>query len=202
MLVLPLCYKNCPDKIPSNLSTKLGDGADGEVFLLEGEDDKVIKLSILVDYWEDYTTMFSNVENVASFLIHEQPSTYARVFNFSKLVEASRPLYNGSNQKFIIYSYIMEKCFPISEDEKKVFHSIISHEDLGIEKNYSEERVKEMLSGMAVGLDFELERIIFFYRNFKKVPICHRDLHVRNIMKDVSGNFKLVDFDRTTLLEI
>lgn len=202
MLVLPICYKNCPDKIPSNLSTKLGDGADGEVFLLENEEDKVIKLSMLVDYWEDYTAMFTGIEKVASFLMRTQPDTYARVFNFTKLAESSRQLYDGSQQNFILYSYVMEKCFPISEDERKVFHSIISHEDLGIEKNYSEERVKEMLSGMAVGLDFEPERIIFFYRNFKKVPIYHRDLHVRNIMKDASGNFKLVDFDRTTLLEI
>ena len=199
MLVLPLCYKNCPNKIPSNLSTKLGDGADGEVFLLNGEDDKVIKLSILVDYWEDYNLIFSNIENVFRFLMHEQPSTYARVFNFSKLTESFRYLHDGSKQNFILYSYVMEKCFPLSEDEKKVFHSILSHEDLGIEKNYSEERVKEMLSGMARGLDFDEERIIFFYGNFKKVPIHHRDLHVRNIMKDAFGNFKLVDFDRTTL---
>lgn len=199
MLVLPLCQKDCPDKIPSNLSDKLGDGADGEIFALHGE-DKVIKLSVLFDY-EDKSLVseFSRIEAAINCLKYEPTPTYARVYSFDKLIQSSRKLCNNKIQDYILYSYVMEKCFPLSEDERKVFHSIICHEDLGIKKDYTKQTVKKMLAGMSRGLDFDIEKVIFFYENFKKSPVQHLDLHVRNIMKDKSGNFKLIDFDRTTL---
>lgn len=200
MLVLPLCRKDCPDKIPTNLSIKLGEGADGEVFALQGEDDKVIKLSALFNYWDNNLLLdFSRIESVVKYIQSEQLPVYSKVYSFTKLAESQREIWGGKQQDYILYSYVMEKCFPLSEDEKKVFHSIVSHEDLGIEKNFSEPAVKKMLNGMSRGLDFDAERVIFFYRNFRKSPIHHMDLHVRNIMKDGLGNFKLIDFDRSVL---
>jgi hypothetical protein len=200
MLVLPLCQKDCPDKIPPNLSTKLGEGADGEVFALHGEDNKVIKLSALFDYWDtNLAQEYSRIESVVKYIQSVPLPVYSKVFSFEKLIESQREIWGGKQQNYILYSYVMEKCFSLSEDEKKVFHSIVSHEDLGIEKNYSEPQIKKMLNGMSLGLDFDAERVIFFYRNFRKSPVRHLDLHVRNIMKDGSGNFKLIDFDRTTL---
>lgn len=199
MLVLPFCQKDCPNKIPKNLSDKLGDGADGEIFALYGE-DKVIKLSILFDYeGKNLTSEFSRIEAAINFLKYESPCTHAHVYSFEKLAQSSRTIYNNKIQNYILYSYVMERCFPLSEDEKKVFHSIISHEDLGIKKNYTKQAVKKMLNGMSRGLDFDMEKVIFFYDNFKKSPVRHLDLHIRNIMKDKSGNFKLIDFDRTIL---
>ena len=56
-----------------------------------------------------------------------------------------------------------------------------------------------MLSGLSSGLDFDEEKVIFFVNNFKKSPIIHNDVHVRNIMKDCDGNFKMIDFDRAEL---
>lgn len=200
MLVLPLCQKDCLDKIPINLSDKLGDGADGEVFSLDGEDSKVIKLSVLFEYWDTNLSFeFSRIESVVNYIKDNRPPVFARVYAFTKMAHAQRLIFYGEIQNYIIYSYVMEKCFPLSEDEKKVFHSIISHEDNGIEKNYSEPVIKKMLAGMRRGLDFDEERVIFFYLNLKKSPVQHLDLHVRNIMKDAAGNFKLIDFDRSTL---
>jgi thiamine kinase-like enzyme len=93
----------------------------------------------------------------------------------------------------------MEKLFKISEDERKIFHTILSHEDRNIVKNYPLDKVKKMLTGMSYSLDFDYNKVIFFYQNLRDCPLQHLDLHVRNIMKDIDGNFKMIDFDRMKL---
>ena len=90
----------------------------------------------------------------------------------------------------------MEKLLKISEDEAKVFHSILSHEDRGIFKNFSTDKVKKMLHGMQRGLDFDLQKIMLFYEALQNPQILHLDIHPRNIMKDENNNFKLIDLDR------
>jgi thiamine kinase-like enzyme len=90
----------------------------------------------------------------------------------------------------------MEKLNKISEDEKKVFHSIMSHEDQNLHKNFSMSKIKNMLQGLSMGLDFDASKIIIFCENLRSTVIHHNDIHPRNIMKDNFGNFKLIDFDR------
>lgn len=198
MLVLKLCEQLCPDKIPVVPGLKLGDGADGEVFEIQGEPDKVIKFCVIYDTGNrPIHKTFKQVEDLLDYFTDNPASAYARVYSHGYLGEYSRPIsWSNKGQAFILHYYVMEKLHKITEDERKVFHSIVSHEDRGIKKNFSPDKIKEMLTGMSVGLDFSVERVMFFCDNFKNTPVSHLDIHVRNIMKDSSGNFKLVDFDR------
>jgi serine/threonine protein kinase len=197
MIVLPLCSEHCPEAIPNNLGIKLGDGADGEVFSLL-DTNKVIKFSILCEYYNNIRDEFNKIQSTINYIQHDHPCAYAYVYEFNKIAEGNRSTTFGI-QNYILYSYVMEKCFPLSSDESKVFYSILSHEDRGIVKNYTASEVKKILSGLARGLDFDEERVIFFYMNLRESPVKHLDLHTRNIMKDAAGNFKLIDFDRVTL---
>ena len=102
-------------------------------------------------------------------------------------------------QDFITYYYVMENLSKITEDEKKVFYSLLSHEDRNVKKNYSLSSVIDMLKEMQRGLDFDYNKAFRFYRVLKESKFHHMDLHPRNIMKDTDGNFKLIDFDRVMI---
>jgi serine/threonine protein kinase len=184
MSILKLCEQLCPGKIPVILANKLGAGVDGEVFEIDNNPFKVIKLCLSYDL---------ETNPVISYLVVYHLPTYAHVYECGHLFE---------NENFILHYYIMEKLFPITEDESKVFHTIISHEDRNIIKNYSLREIKKILNGLSRGLDFDEKRVTFLCENLKKNPVHHLDLHSRNIMKDAQGNFKLVDFDRCKLLNI
>lgn len=201
MLVLKLCEQLCPDKIPVETCASLGGGADGEVFEIKDDPNKVIKFCVL------YQTGKQTIQNtykytckVLDYLIKTPMPTYATVYSYDVMGQFTRPVtWSAKGQPYILYYYTMEKLSSITEDESKVFHSIVSHEDRGIDKNFSSAKVKEMISGMATCLDFDAERVTFFCENFKNTLVEHQDVHVRNIMKDPQGNFKLVDFDRAQL---
>lgn len=200
MLVLNLCQKFCPDKIPCITNNKLGDGADGEVFDIADDNGKVIKFCILYQNDDHYLPdVYNQVKDVLDYLINTPVHTYARVYSQKYMGEFSRTVWGGEKQNYIMYYYIMEKLNKISEDESKVFHSLISHEDRGIKKNFSILKIKEMLQGMGKSLDFDAEKVIFFIDNLNNNQITHLDIHVRNIMKDSNGNFKLIDFDRAQI---
>src|SRR5512135_1840403 len=202
MFVLSLCRQFCPDKIPVVPDVRLGEGADGEVFSIQGEPDKVLKLGILYERHDrGFENYYRQIQSVLDYLIVNYPDAYARVYEHGYLGSYSRkmPHWRNGEQKFIIYYYIMEKLNKISEDESRVFHSILSHEDRGIEKNFSSDKIREMLQGMSRGLDFDAEKVILFCDKIKGAPISHLDIHVRNIMKDNTGNFKLIDLDRIEL---
>lgn len=201
MLVLKLCQQVCPDKITFELSERLGDGADGEVFTLKNQPDKVIKLCVLYEYPDaPLKDSFSRIKNTLEYLSEHTPHTYARVYDYNYLGQFSRPIdWSSSGQNYILYHYMMERLSKISDDEKRVFHSILCHEDRNLKKNYSIFEIKKMLQGMNRALDFDERRVIFFCENLNKNNIIHNDIHVRNIMKDKDGNFKLIDFDRCEL---
>ena len=195
MFVLSLCKKFCPDKLPVLPGIKLGDGADGEIFSIENEPDKVIKLSILYDTEETPLKNFQKIEALVGRIMIERPSAYVRVYAQGYLGRFSRDTCSGE-QEFILYYYIMERLEKITEDECKVFHSILCHEDRGIKKDFSPLEMQKMLTGLSRGLDFSAEKVTLFCNNIKEAPVAHIDLHVRNIMKDVFGSFKLIDLDR------
>jgi len=204
MLVLKLCQQFCPEKLIYTLGNKLGDGADGEVFDIANDDNKVLKLSVL--YQQDDIDPELNIEylynknsKVLSALINAPTGIHARVYEYGSLGIYSRIVWGNQEQKFLLYYYVMEKLSEISKDERKVFHSLISHEDQNKKKDFSPAGTKKILKGLARGLDFDAERIIFFCDSLASSSIEHLDLHPRNIMKDVIGNFKLIDFDRTQI---
>jgi len=198
MLVLSLCNKFCPEKLPVIPDIKLGDGADGEIFSIKNEPNKVIKLSVLYDPDETPLKNFGKIQAAVGRIMIERPSAYVRVFSQGYLGKYYRD-YCGSKQEFILYYYIMERLEKITEDERKVFHSILSHEDRGIKKDFSPPEMEKMLAGLGRGLDFSAEKVTLFCNNIKECNIKHCDLHVRNILKDMYGNFKLIDLDRLEL---
>lgn len=200
MMVLSLCQRLCPDKIPVVTTNKLGDGADGEVFEIENTPDKVIKLCIIYERFSTNLEQYYNkkIVPILDYLLASPVPTFARVYAHEYMGTYSRDFVSSptGKQKFIIYYYVMEKLNKISEDEQKVFHSILSHEDRGIEKNYPLSKIKKMLEGQGQALDFDEKKVMLFCENLRASPVRHLDIHARNVMKDQDGNFKLIDFDR------
>lgn len=198
MKVLSLCQQLCPEKIVYATTDRIGYGVDGEVFSIEGSSDQVIKYCCLYDIpGIKLSLAFNQIQDVLSHLCESPARIYARVYSYSKLGCFER--INVGVEEFILYYYVMEKLYPLSEDECRVFHTIVSHEDRGIIKDYSREKQQNLIRGMGTALDFDSERVMFFCDNLKKSTVQHLDLHERNIMKDCYGNFKLVDLDRSIL---
>ena len=202
MFVLSLCRQLCPTKLPVQPDHRLGEGADGEVLSIIGEPDKVIKLCVLYERpSRPLVKHYSQIRTVLDYMVKFPIDTYVRVYEHGCLGTYSRKseYLSSGQQSYILYYYIMEKLEKISEDERRIFHSILSHEDRGIEKNFSSEKIREMLQGMSLGLDFDTEKIMLFYEKIKYAPVSHLDIHVRNIMKDSMNIFKLIDLDRVEL---
>jgi serine/threonine protein kinase len=198
MYVLNLCQQQ--KIIIPKVGKRLGDGADGEVFVCHNDPNKVIKFSVLYERnnINVYKHFFKKINEVLTYLTLNVSDTYAKVIEHQYLGQYDRKTDFGL-QEYVIYYYIMERLNRLSEDEYKVFHTLISHEDKNISKNFSPDKVQEMLKGLSRGLDFNAERVTFFCNNFKNTPIIHQDIHVRNILKDDYGNFKMIDFDRAQL---
>ena len=181
------------------MGERLGEGADGEVFSLQDDPKKVIKLGILYEHHNGKLNQYyKQIRKVLDYMMQVQPAAYAQVYEHECIGSYSRPMpfWRSGEQKFIIYYYTMERLQKISEDEAKVFHSILSHEDRGIEKNFSSEKIQEILQGLSRGLDFDAKKVTLFCDNINRAAISHLDLHPRNILKDADGNFKAIDMDR------
>lgn len=208
MLALSLCKELCANKIPISVGPIIGYGANGDVHEIINDPNKAIKLCKLFDLFDQQLLIskYKKIETILNYIKSNHIDTYARVHDYGYLgtFNRSQVMYRGKiessrQQEFILYYYIMEKLLKISDDEKKIFHSILSHEDRGIIKNYSPANIKKMLDGMSLGLDFDMERVIFFCENLNTSGIKHNDLHARNILKNINGEFKLIDFDECTL---
>jgi hypothetical protein len=204
VFVLSLCQQLCPNKIPVVPTERLGQGgADGEVFAIENDPNRVIKFSIIYDRFSQSpkTIYRKEIVPILDYVMLTQPLICARVYEHGYLGQFSRemPYWKAGIQTFVIHYCIMERLFPLTEDEKKVFHSVVSHEDRGIEKKLLPEKVNEMLRGLARGLDFDAEMITLFCNQLRVASLSHSDLHVRNILKNGAGYFKLIDFDRAIL---
>ena len=173
------------------LGRKIGEGADGEVYELFYHPNRVIKLSAIYENENTSLAIYqNNILPVLEYILFEQPSICPLIFEYGHLKQC--------DQAFIHY-HIMERLLHLTEDENKVFHSIVSHEDREIKKDLSSEKILEMLQGLARGLDFDLEMIILFCEQLRESKIKQKDLHPRNIMRNKSGYFKIIDFDRLTL---
>lgn len=164
-----------------NIGKQLGCGIDGVVFELENDLNKVIKICIDTD-----NQIVSNAMIVLSYLADKQPQTYARVLEYGILFKGEE----------IGHYHVMERLNSITDDESKVFRSILSHEDRLAKKNYTCQQVNDMLIGMSLGLDFDKIKVLSFYDEIKKSTLIHNDIHERNIMKNNVGDFKLIDFNR------
>lgn len=201
MLVHNLCKQN-NISIPYSIGARIGDGADGECFEINNS-NKVIKLCVLFDYPNrNLKKDYDNIIKVINFIKNNNLHTYAKVYDYEYVGKFNRPnLSMSKGQDYILYYYVMEKLVELTDDEKRVFHSVLSHEDKGEAKNYEILKIKKMLEGMRRALDFDEEKVTFFCEELRRAPIMHNDIHIRNIMKDHLGNFKMIDFDRCFMEE-
>ena len=182
--------------LPFKLGSEIGfGGADGQVFELLDDNKKVIKLSVLYQDF-DYYIKYKTNKDIINYLINNNIPSFAKIFESQFLGEYSRVLFDNTEQKYTLYYYILEKLNKISEDEVKVFHSVLDSDPLPILK------IEGILKKMDGYLDFSKEKIMIFCENVRDAPIKHLDLHPRNIMKDNQGNFRLIDFDRCKFKEI
>ena len=196
MKALVLCKQLCPEFLPT-IGDQLGHGgADGEVFSLLETPGQVIKFSIIYDYpFAPYLKEYGRISDILTYLVSERPDVCARVYTHRKLAEGSRQNITYGEQKYLLYSYVMEKCFPLTEEEKKVFSSIITPQ-----KSFKKIRQAEkILFGLSKGFDFDLARVTSFVRGASLLPFTHSDVSVLNIMKNDRGDFKLIDFDRAKM---
>jgi len=209
MFVLSLVRQLCADKLPVQPDVRQGSGADGEVFSIKDDPHKVLKLSVLYGRpGQSADRPFRVIQKVLETIQAERPSAYVQLYQHGYLGTYSRQMHvrprGRVKQDFILYYYLMDKLYPITEDEGKVFHSILSHEDRNIKKDFSPDKIREMLQGMSRGLDFDTEKVILFCRNIKRaeqeIGVLHGDISPRNIMRNMEGQFKLIDVDRCEIV--
>jgi thiamine kinase-like enzyme len=196
MKAFALCQQLCPELLPV-VGDQIGHGgADGEVFILPKTPDRVIKFSIIYDYpFAPYLKEYERINDVLTYLVSQHPDTCVRVHSHCKLAEGNRQNVTFGDQKYLLYCYVMDKCFSLSEEEKKVFHSIISP----LKKFRSTDKSEKILIGLSKGFDFDIKKIMSFVKGVSSLPFTHSDLSVLNIMNDIHGNLKLIDFDRAKL---
>lgn len=203
MIVLDLIKKLCPEKLPYKLGKPIGSpGADGECFLLADDPSKVIKLSVIYESFDGSSPRdiyFDQIDPVFRQVISTSPHHCVSVYEYGFLGEYSRDWHGGVRQKFVIHYCIMERLNKLTDDEKRVFHSIISHEDRNAVKDLSPAKVENILAGLATGLDFDASKVMLFIDQLRKSKLIHGDLHPRNIMRRNSGDYALIDLDRSTI---
>lgn len=202
-MVLSLCKSLCPEKLPHKLGERIGDGADGECFLLADDPPtKVIKLSVIYDEFDGQSPTdiyFHQVEPILRHIIATSPSHCVRVYEYGFLGEYSRAWHGGILQSFVIHYCVMERLNKLTDDEKRVFHSLISHEDRNAVKDLSPAKVENILAGLSTALDFDAALVRLFLDALRTSSLIHGDLHTRNIMKRDNGDYALIDLDRCTI---
>lgn len=175
-----------------NVSLISKSGADGEVY----QDEKyVYKLSIVYDHYHSlsFDKDFNCTIKIINDLSFKPDPAFVDVRKFEELLSGYRQAANGK-QKYHIYFYQMPKLLPILEDEKKALHTLLCHEDNNLVKNPNLALMKELSNY----LDFDFVKMKKFLSDIEASAYLHLDMHTRNIMKDGSGNFKLIDLDRIT----
>lgn len=197
MLVRKLCQQYCPDRLPANLGERLGDGADGEVFALTNQSDRVIKLGVILQRTSrSPEDTYQDMKEVLSALVDRQSNAYVRVHEYGELYRGSRPWGDGM-QNFLLYYYTMDKLRELMPDERAVFAAILEHPDRIISSNCNPAVLERFLQEWCGGLDIDRPRVMLLFDRYQSAAIEHQDLHQRNIMKDADGDYKLIDIERT-----
>lgn len=199
MRIVDLGWGEVITKLPYSIGPSLGQGADGEVREVIGHPSKVIKLSVMydLDYSGSFKKDYVNKLIVYNKILKNSPSILVKLLDYG-LVHFGERITDVGKQEYVVYFSLMEKLYSITEDEGKVFHSILSHEDRNKIKVFSEKQLKEILYNFRRGLDFSEEEVKLFHTNLKNSKFRHNDIAVRNIMKNRYGQFKLIDIDRVT----
>jgi serine/threonine protein kinase len=173
----------------------LGNGSNGEAYLLN--DGTVLKVSVLMDWGNegfDVREEYARIWWLLRQVKQEIPPHLVRIFDLGVLACGQL-----DKQPYTIYYYRMEHLQPLTEDEYKVFQTVISHEDRQLIKRYQPAELSAVLQGLEKGLEFDLDRVKDFYHHIQFSRFKHLDLHPRNVLKAKDGEFKLIDLDRMRL---
>lgn len=170
----------------------IGGNADGEVF---SSGENVIKFTEIKDSKKNANIKYFNNKKAIEYIIDNDIKHFCKIYDFG-LVKVFE------NDYRIIYFYLMEKLNPLSDDERKVFHSTISHEDFNKIKNFDEKRINNIVNEMSHFFDFDKQKVTQFINEVQYSNVKHLDIHPRNIMKDNFGNFKFIDFDRIQIRKL
>ena len=185
-----------PGKVAYPIFDKIGDGADGDVYLTT--DDNVIKFSILYDLPERYDLDLKILKVISNLKMikDDSPQHFAKIININYIGQSSRATVDGE-QKFHLYYYVLERAYKLSEDEKKVFHTLFPQE-WDNNKTYPTNsfEAEKIIKDLSKYLDFDADKVNMFYTLAVTSKFHHNDPNVNNIMKDKDGNFKFIDFDR------
>lgn len=168
-------------------------GADGEVF---ESNNNIIKFVNIYDSKTNVLKTFNKNRNVINKIIQEKPKHFVNVYDFGFVKEID----NFYNNYSIIYFYLMEKLNKLSEDEKKIFHTLISHEDFSKKKSLNKNRIDSIIDEFSNFYEFDKNKVYKFIEQIEKSKIKHLDIHDRNIMKDDLGNFKFIDLERLIIV--
>lgn len=204
MKVHSICEKYCPNKIPISLGDRIDGGADGELFYIKNEPDKVIKLCVRYNnlfaednlVWQDEC---QQTEKVIRYVMEYKTIPYVYVYAYKHLGNYSRITFGNQEQEFILYYYIMQKLKKTSDDELKIFSNFLPGADNIVKTNFSIEKAEIVLQELKGLLNFDYDKIRSFCENIKKSPVIHQDIHPKNVMADEAGNFYLIDLDRCKL---
>lgn len=186
------------------LDRMIGSGSQGEVYCLKKEPNKVIKLSLL-DSWHyqrkaNREYIKSSFLSVMGYLKENHHSCCAKVYDFG-VKDIPKQLKVRKYENFSHFSFsILEKLKEISRDEQLVFDCIAHHFDI---KERDLEKVTQTIKKNCYhyGIEIDFKKIIDFYSQVISIPINHNDFLGCNFMLDDNDNYKLIDFDRATLVK-
>lgn len=167
-------------------------GADGEVF---ESNNNIIKFVMMFDSKKKIITDYNKNKNIINKIIESRPNHFVEVYDFGFVKEIE----DYNKNYCLIYFYLMEKLNKISDDEKRVFHSLISHEDFNKIKKIDVYRINSIIKELDGYLSFDKDKVLNFIKNIKNSKIEQTDIHERNIMKDNFGNFKFIDLERLNI---
>lgn len=188
--------ESCLNCVPYKLGSQLGYGAHGEVFEVQEQPSKAVKVSVLYDAYDvPIDDMFATINHTHSYLKGKCIFPLAPIYEFAKISEGHRDTVSGK-QKYIVYYCVMDKLQPLSEDEKKVLKTICDVYNKNVKQT---KPMKDILKDLSSWFCFDQAKVLEFYEMLLACPIQHNDVHRRNILKDSNNNFRLIDFDRSCL---
>lgn len=189
---------DCLTYLPFRVGQRLGGGIHGTVFDLPDEHNTVVKIAnIYSDVYDDYSAKFQRISKTYQFIIDNTNDALVKVFDFGQLYEGLIKS-SYSTKTGIIYYAKMEKLLPILEIEQKVFKTICDVYNGLISINRP---IKDLIYELKEWFSLDEVKIFEFYDNLHSLQIEHRDVEVRNIMKNSVGQYKLVDFDLAIIKE-
>ncbi len=175
-----------------NIGEILGSGFHGDVYELLDHPKQVVKIAWApLDVPQEFAGRsdtvglhhtFPYIQNIYQYLLKNQFSILAKVFDFY-------PLHQRDNKQY--YMAILERLQSLTEPEQKAMKSVCMDYNGNIENGKCLQHIEELKEW----LDFNPSKVIDFYTSLTTLPVAQRDFHRRNIMKNEGGDFKLIDFE-------